>query len=1177
MKKISALAALGLLVGSGLTAQNFRVSGGTRYSVALTANGSVLTWGDNSSGQLARKTTKKTTVTESSGNLTIAYDDVPTPMVLKDAKGDAFSLIAVDAGSGGHAIAIGSDSTVWTWGENEHGQLGNGIANYGVHSAQCTDLTSVDWIGNEVSICNKGVPQHVVAGETAGKTGFEGVSGFPYTGRLKNVISISASASGSFAIVKDPVTKKTNLLAWGSNKNYANYCDATGQLGVGSSTPEGSSYPRYVLDKNGNPLTNVIAVDAGDNNCFAIVDDDNDGDATTGTVYGWGDGTNNKLNPTTTFNELSAMPVYIDAAGTIALTGVVKIAAGDGFMLASDKNGNLWSVGSEWCASGAALSPRANGKATWTNPKEAAKVVAGDLSSYNGGGKYLDNVKDIAAGQASGIAMVEATIAGKKSNYVMGWGSAYGSEDRAASGVCVNQLGNKTNTGSLLPGFAYRTNWRTGEIELMDSVVSVSDGDGMTYAVRDEKNESGQTVAQLYVTGTNGAGQLGFDPTNVKGTCVFTKLDLNGNKVSSPLTSGLISTGLNDTINKFWVTQQIVGPTLKSLNLITDSAVMMKNTWFNGTDYKVTSIVDEGASAMKVKFAHPQVFGSYYSEFNYKWYSFKGNSKIANNPFGYTSTVSSSGDISYTENDIVDTMYTAMVDLEKNPVVKLIAKSDKKVNIRVDLIDANGRTSNVTQTHHWLQGGNVVDTLEFRWDYKSLKDDGYVNYAFEDTTSNDYDVAIAGDGFSGQFLGITARYAPSGVLKNRVSWPGTVLLDMKKIVGLRIFFDDGNSLTKYNLDSNKTVLIKQITVGGDGVPQDVVNYSLENLISKDTTPKITFKTKNISINQYSLKDLKSLVLSRYVEKVNFKTDNELFGTIDQNGVFTANAVGETQVIAYSSQNTKLADTIKITIVKASNLSFILPRFVIFENETIDLSACVKATQGTNFDLSVANSDIAGLDTETGKLTGHKYGTTKVFATNRAVAQEKDSASILVLPNIIIVGVKAVGSGTMLEVYVNGDCPLYEGIENDFTLNVTDKLKSDGKYLVTSVMKSTSKSNTLLLQLNQSINESQSVTLNYAPQAAAKTHSSFTMNMATAVSQNVSEDIQVYPNPAYESVSVIASNLVQIAVYNNLGALVKMHSAHGNEAVVSLANLAEGVYVVEVITTERTIKKTIIKR
>jgi uncharacterized protein (TIGR03437 family) len=75
------------------------------HSIALGADGTVWTWGDDSYGQLGDGTNTGVNVPGRVPGLT--------------------GIVAVSAGAH-HSLAVKADGTVWAWGENIHGELGNG-------------------------------------------------------------------------------------------------------------------------------------------------------------------------------------------------------------------------------------------------------------------------------------------------------------------------------------------------------------------------------------------------------------------------------------------------------------------------------------------------------------------------------------------------------------------------------------------------------------------------------------------------------------------------------------------------------------------------------------------------------------------------------------------------------------------------------------------------------------------------------------------------------------------------------------------------------------------------------------------------------------------------------------------------------------------------------------------
>ena len=92
-------------VGVTLTAL---VAGGV-FSLALAADGSAYTWGDNTAGELGDGTTAKSA----------------TPVKVTAPAGGTFTRVAAGYE---HCLALGSDGNTYAWGYNSNGQLGNGTA-----------------------------------------------------------------------------------------------------------------------------------------------------------------------------------------------------------------------------------------------------------------------------------------------------------------------------------------------------------------------------------------------------------------------------------------------------------------------------------------------------------------------------------------------------------------------------------------------------------------------------------------------------------------------------------------------------------------------------------------------------------------------------------------------------------------------------------------------------------------------------------------------------------------------------------------------------------------------------------------------------------------------------------------------------------------------------------------
>ncbi|MHB9095089.1 MAG: RCC1 domain-containing protein, partial [Eubacteriales bacterium] len=96
--------------GSGYLTGITAVATGEMHTLALKSDGTVWAWGDNGYGQLGYVT--------ANGAANDSY--TPVPVQGPDGTGYLTDIIAVAAGSA-HSIALKSDGTVWTWGQNAYG------------------------------------------------------------------------------------------------------------------------------------------------------------------------------------------------------------------------------------------------------------------------------------------------------------------------------------------------------------------------------------------------------------------------------------------------------------------------------------------------------------------------------------------------------------------------------------------------------------------------------------------------------------------------------------------------------------------------------------------------------------------------------------------------------------------------------------------------------------------------------------------------------------------------------------------------------------------------------------------------------------------------------------------------------------------------------------------------
>jgi alpha-tubulin suppressor-like RCC1 family protein len=217
-----------------------------------------------------------------------------------------------------YSMALKSDGTVWTWGDNEYGQLGDGTKTARNIPVKVSGLTGVTAIAAGESYClalkNDGTVR-TWGNNSDGQLGDGTKTARTIPVQVSGLTGVTAIAGGDFHSLA--LRNDGTVRAWGWN--------ILGQLGNGTFT-SGSNIPVQVSGLNG-----VTAIAAGNfSHSLALRND--------GTMWAWGYNRDGQLGNGSKND--SNIPVQVSE-----LNGVKAIAGGYFYSLALKNDGTVWAFG----------------------------------------------------------------------------------------------------------------------------------------------------------------------------------------------------------------------------------------------------------------------------------------------------------------------------------------------------------------------------------------------------------------------------------------------------------------------------------------------------------------------------------------------------------------------------------------------------------------------------------------------------------------------------------------------------------------------------------------------------------------------------------------------------------------------------------------------------------------
>lgn len=292
-----------LTVSVNAEAKIIDVSAGAWHSLALDDNGTIIGWGYNNMGEL--------------GEASAIDNKIFFPVVITDIS----NVTKISAGSG-FSAAIGRDGSIYTWGLDLSGQLGDGGIYGTLHRVptRVLGLNNVSMVKtsntNTIALCKNG-SVWIWGLNDLGQIGdgtkidrnipFQ-VNGTPY--------AIDIASGDRFALI---VASNGSVWSWGYN--------AIGTLGDG--TREFRNIPVRV-----NNLTDIVSIEAGNNHFIALARD--------GTVWACGDDNWGQLGDGASHGSHGTATDSLIPKKVTNLTSVKAIAAGGYHNIVLKDDGTVW-------------------------------------------------------------------------------------------------------------------------------------------------------------------------------------------------------------------------------------------------------------------------------------------------------------------------------------------------------------------------------------------------------------------------------------------------------------------------------------------------------------------------------------------------------------------------------------------------------------------------------------------------------------------------------------------------------------------------------------------------------------------------------------------------------------------------------------------------------------------
>lgn len=176
------------------------IAAGDNHCVAITNTGDLYGWGSNSSKQLGGETATRIV-------------DIPEIIDVRDSKDNPISIADIDA-DGSHTIAVAFDGSVYAWGDNSYGQLGDNSSRLRNPSKVYSNSTSALSSDKFCAVITDTGELCLSGSNTSGQLGDNSTKSRNTFAKITKSNVTSASLGGDFA---GYISYDSKLYCWGDN------------------------------------------------------------------------------------------------------------------------------------------------------------------------------------------------------------------------------------------------------------------------------------------------------------------------------------------------------------------------------------------------------------------------------------------------------------------------------------------------------------------------------------------------------------------------------------------------------------------------------------------------------------------------------------------------------------------------------------------------------------------------------------------------------------------------------------------------------------------------------------------------------------------------------------------------------------------------------------------------